>query len=165
LEPGASGAHDVYFASPDGDEDLDADVVTATVDIPAVRAASNACVVLQHGFADNRSGYWTADWITRYSAELTARGLVTFSIDARAHASRKGVRILEDGSATSDQGPSQKAHQPAGLVDLVTDTVVDVRRGLDWLDDQVGCDQVAIVGHSMGGWIATITAAADDRVD
>lgn len=142
----------VAWQSPDDDDDLDDDLVGARLFIPSQRVASNACVVILHPLGGDRG----AAWITTYAHALMADGAVVVAPDWRNHGSRQG--------ATTQQ-TQWKANSAPGLADLLADSVVDVRRGLDVLERQVGCRRFGIVGFSAGGWIGTLVAGADPRVD
>lgn len=147
-----TGTADVAFDSPDDDDDNDNDLVTGRVYVPATRAAAPSCVALIHGYGDRAS----SAWIATYAAALSADGHAVLATNLRNHADRVGVGPFE--------GPN-KAYLPAGMADIVADSAVDVRRGFDWMEEQLGCDKYAVVGYSMGGWVATIVAGADARVD
>jgi dienelactone hydrolase len=50
--------------------------------------------------------------------------------------------------------------------DWMTQTVVDLRRGIDYLitRDDIDPDRIGIMGGSLGGWIGTILAGVEPRI-
>lgn len=94
-------------------------------------------VVLHHGFASSATGNWV---VTGVVDALTAAGRRVVAIDARGH------------------GDSQKHHDPAYYGEDA------MARDLVGLFDLLGLDRVDLVGYSMGGVVALVTAAAGRRV-
>ncbi len=89
-------------------------------------------VVLHHGFAADTRSNWMLPGIV---AALVADQRTVISIDARGH------------------GRSEKPHDPAAYGHNV------MSNDLSTLFDHLGVDAVDLVGYSMGGFVAGITAA------
>ncbi|WP_327141467.1 alpha/beta fold hydrolase [Nocardia sp. NBC_01327] len=94
-------------------------------------------VVLQHGVVADTNANWMSVGIV---AALQAAGHHIISLDARGH------------------GRSEKPHDPARYSWQAM--TADMRA----LFDELGLDEVALVGYSMGGIISILVAQADDRV-
>lgn len=94
-------------------------------------------VVLQHGFAADTNANWISPGVVK---ALRAAGLTVISLDARGH------------------GRSEKPHDEARYQG---DTMA---RDVSALLDELGLDEVSLVGYSMGSIIALTVASADKRV-
>lgn len=94
-------------------------------------------VFLIHGFASDSQTSWIDPGMTRALADA---GRSVFAVDARGH------------------GLSDKPHDPA----LYGETRMS--KDLVELWDSLGLEQVDLVGHSMGGVVALITAGTDRRI-
>ncbi|MCM6776438.1 alpha/beta hydrolase [Nocardia sp. CDC159] len=94
-------------------------------------------VVLQHGIVADTNANWMSVGVV---AALQAAGRRVISLDARGH------------------GRSDKPHDPARY--SWSAMAADVRA----LFDELGLDRLHLVGYSMGGIIALLVAAADERV-
>jgi pimeloyl-ACP methyl ester carboxylesterase len=94
-------------------------------------------VVLQHGFAADTNANWIGPGVVK---ALRAAGLTVISLDARGH------------------GRSEKPHDEARYKD---DTMA---RDVSALLDELGLDEVSLVGYSMGSIIALSVASTDKRV-
>lgn len=94
-------------------------------------------VALHHGFSTYAAANWQAPGIVD---ALVAAGRRVVAIDARGH------------------GASEKPHDPARYGED------KMARDLATLFDVLELDRVDLVGYSMGGVVALLTAAADPRV-
>ncbi|MFC7242425.1 alpha/beta fold hydrolase [Catellatospora aurea] len=94
-------------------------------------------VVLHHGFSTSAAANWKAPGVVD---ALVGAGRHVIAIDARGH------------------GSSEKPHDPARYGED------KMARDLAALFDLLGLAQVDLVGYSMGGVVALLTAAADRRV-
>ncbi|MGX1805326.1 alpha/beta fold hydrolase [Nocardia sp. NPDC055321] len=94
-------------------------------------------VVLQHGVVADTNANWMSVGVV---AALQAAGHRVVSLDARGH------------------GRSEKPHDPARYS---WQAMADDMRALF---DELGLEEVALVGYSMGGIISLLVAQADDRV-
>lgn len=94
-------------------------------------------VVLHHGFSTSAAANWKAPGVVD---ALIGAGRQVIAIDARGH------------------GSSEKPHDPARYGED------KMAHDLATLFDLLGLAQVDLVGYSMGGVVALLTAAADRRV-
>ncbi|MFX0108433.1 MAG: alpha/beta hydrolase family protein, partial [Candidatus Hodarchaeota archaeon] len=94
---------------------------------------SNDCpgVVVGHGFSLNKQ------YMQPLSIELVKRGFVVVNIDFRGHGSSEGY--LDAGNASSA-------------------LIMDMLAGVEYLEDLGFVDRIGLVGHSMGGGTAMLTA-------
>ena len=94
-------------------------------------------VFLLHGFASDSQISWIDPGLTQ---TLVGAGREVFAVDARGH------------------GLSDKPHG--------SEFYGETRMSRDLIElwDSLGLDQVDLVGHSMGGVVALITAASDQRI-
>jgi uncharacterized protein len=108
------------------------------------------CLIFERGF---RSRKEDAVPLWQPAAKL---GLSTFSLDMRLHGER-AERPEQLDAATGD---------PAAIEALVTGTVVDLRRAIDYLGSLPECrGRIAYAGVSFGGVIGSILAGRDRRVE
>ncbi len=105
-------------------------------------------VIYVHPFLASRGLFY------REAFDLAERGLASFLIDATV--SREGRPDLMDPVYAADAFRS-----------LVRQDVVDLRRGLDYLEGrkEVDLDRIAVVGQEYGALSAAALAAVDDRID
>ncbi len=94
-------------------------------------------VLLQHGFAADTNANWISTGVV---AALRSAGLTVISLDARGH------------------GRSEKPHDEAAY------TGDSMARDISALLDELGLDEVSLVGYSMGAIIALSSTASDKRI-
>jgi pimeloyl-ACP methyl ester carboxylesterase len=94
-------------------------------------------VVLQHGFAADTIANWISTGVV---AALREAGLTVISLDARGH------------------GRSEKPHDESWYGED------NMARDVSALLDELGLDEVSLVGYSMGAIIALAVTAADPRI-
>lgn len=84
---------------------------------------------------------------------LHARGVASLALDLPLHGERDG-----DASAI--------ARNPLALVGAWRRAVAESRAAVSWLSEQPGVDatRVAVVGYSLGGFLALMTAAEEERL-
>jgi cephalosporin-C deacetylase-like acetyl esterase len=87
---------------------------------------------------------------------LASARIASFTIDARFHGER----------ARPGLGPVEASRVPRLLERMIRLSVVDLRRGVDYLQDREDCDSEAIgyLGVSFGGLLGTLLAGVDARV-
>jgi uncharacterized protein len=124
--------------------------VPAFLILPTKPAAEKApCVVLMHGLGQNKQSL-SLIWGTFAKA-----GYGVLAIDAQYHGDRAPKAPLElfglNVYATRE---------------LLVQTVIDLRRGIDYLQSRKEIDpkKIGYLGFSMGGILGTLLSAADDRV-
>jgi cephalosporin-C deacetylase-like acetyl esterase len=129
--------------------------VPAYLAIPKETASEKIpVVVLMHG----RNLFWgkNEDWVLEWMPLLTAQGYAVLAPDHFMYGERK----CEGGfDAGSDRGPYYYR-------DWMGQSVVDLRRGIDYLESRPDFDpgRIAVFGESLGGWIGSIMAAVEPRI-
>lgn len=126
--------------------------VTGLLSIPADASRPVPVVVLLHGLGDSK----TVDYIEAGNDYLLKAGYAVLRIDIANHGDRKTNDYEFD--LTGDYRYSTR--------DLVTQTVVDLRRSVDFLQTRKDIDvtRVGFFGISLGGVIGTIFCGVDQRV-
>jgi dienelactone hydrolase len=111
-------------------------------------------VILLHGW----NLFWgkNEDWVQAWIPVLTAQGYAVLAPDHFLFGERK-----TDGGF--DQGSNRGEYY---YRDWMCQSVVDLRRGIDYLTSRSDIDpeRIAILGGSMGGWIGSILAAVEPRI-
>lgn len=95
--------------------------------------------------------------------ELAQRGFVTIAIDGRYH----GARVPGGAHGTKEYNDAIfQAYQKPGAHPLYYDTVWDVLRAVDFLQQHPAVDagRIGLVGFSKGGIETWLAAAADERI-
>ena len=139
---GLVDVHSIHYRSFDGS------IVPALIAIP--RASTiRGCLIWQFGLGSRKED---SSVVWQGAAQL---GLATFSIDLRDHGAR----------ARSPDQLINALQSPSQISEVITGTVGDLRRGIDYLEAQPYCrHNVAYAGVSLGGIIGTLLAASDQRV-
>ncbi len=107
------------------------------------------CVMLMHGLGSDKRMFemlWPL---------LTQQGYALFAIDAQYHGERK----------PNDDIPFFGPY-PYRARDALIQTVIDLRRGLDYLETRKEIDpkRIGYIGASMGGILGSMFAGVDERV-
>lgn len=107
------------------------------------------CVILMHGLGGDKRMFQML-W-----GPLTQAGYALFAIDAQYHGERK----------PSEDIPFFGMY-PYRARDALIQTVIDLRRGLDYLQTrkEIDPDRIGYIGASMGGIIGSMFAGVDERV-
>jgi dienelactone hydrolase len=126
------------------------------------------CVLLMHGWSGGKEAWWKdGGYISGGDTRkaLLERGYAVFALDANAHGDR---------SAEIDYAPVNDYVEPGApprknyytLRDIITQTVLDYRRGIDYLGTRGDIDmsRLGIVGYSMGGFHAVSLTAVEPRI-
>lgn len=124
--------------------------VPALLSLPKRRRGRVPCLLEGHGLTlSKEEGF--GDNAERYGA----RGVAVFAIDARYHGERQaGI------------GPERAAARLDTVYALYRLTVIDMRRGLDYLAQRGICDpaRIGYEGYSMGGFMGSLLIGADERI-
>lgn len=111
-------------------------------------------IVLMHGW----NLFWgkDEDWVQAWISVLTAQGYAVLAPDHFLFGERKVEGGFDEGS---NRGPYYYR-------DWMTQSVVDLRRGIDYLLTRPDIDpgRIAVLGGSMGGWIGSILTAVEPRI-
>ncbi|MFN4033338.1 MAG: alpha/beta hydrolase family protein [Fimbriimonadales bacterium] len=124
--------------------------VPALLILPKNRGeAKLPCVILMHGLGSDKRMFEML-W-----GPLTQAGFALFAIDAQYHGERK----------PADNLPFFGLY-PYRARDALIQTVIDLRRGVDYLQtrSEIDPDKIGYIGASMGGIIGSMFAGVDTRV-
>lgn len=126
---------------------FDGATVPALLALPTAGDGPFPCIVTEGGFGSDRHAVGFEDAVSR--------GFGVFSIDQR----NAGDRGIEADLEAAGMDPDL-------LLDMLRGTVIDLRRGLDYLETRVECDpdRIGYLGFSFGGFIGSLLAGADERV-
>ena len=139
--------------------------------LPTTGTAPHPCVLLLHGWSGSKdSWYQDGGYISggNIRKALLQRGYATFILDAQCH----GDRIALNDYATVNHYQDEK--QPKGQRrkgyftqrEIYTQTVVDYRRAIDYLEtrEEINTDQIGLIGYSMGGNQSFMLTAVEPRI-
>ncbi len=143
-------------------------MVPGYLEIPKGAQASAPCVLLIHGWSGSKESWWKdGGYLSGGNARkaLLEAGYAVFALDAQAHGDRIAendyhvVNLYEDPNA-----PPRKNYFT--LRDIITQTIRDYRRGIDYLATRSDIDmaRIGIVGYSMGGFHAVSLTAVEPRI-
>lgn len=143
----------------------DNQIVPARLDIP-VNFDNPPVIVALHGLTQSRAQWWRKDegpysFPSRHRSALIDAGFAVLAIDARAHGDRLADTDFQDQSVILQNGYNNLGRH------LVSETVLDVRRALDALEQIKGVDhdRIGLTGFSLGAFIGNIAVAVDPRID
>ncbi len=113
-------------------------------------ADNGPCLIIQHGSGGTqRQGQ-------ELGAGLRIGGLQlsVLSIEGRLHGER------------APGGVTEPVVDVETWAEVVRDTAIDLRRGIDYLETRPECDpdRIGLFGISMGGFLGVLTAAVDERI-
>jgi dienelactone hydrolase len=125
-----------------GREVVPASWLTPTSDEPV------PAVLLLHGFSSSRGRMSQA-----VGRPLLATGVASLALDLPYH----GERSAENGTVPKN---------PLALVSAWRSAVAEARAAVDWLEEQPEVDpsRMGVVGYSLGGFLALMTAADEPRL-
>lgn len=111
-------------------------------------------VIYQHGLSEKKD----AEQISFGTEKLVSEGYAVFSIDSEYHGERKKEGVVPSGLISRMQFYTFR--------DMLIQTVVDIRRGVDYLTKRKDIDRekIAYIGISMGGIIGVIVSGIDERI-
>lgn len=143
-------------------------MVPGYFEVSETAKAPYPCVVLMHGWSGSKEHWWK-DGGYLHGGEvrkaLLAAGFAVFALDAQGHGDRiaendyQVVNLFEEPGA-----PPRKNYFT--LRDVITQTVLDYRRGIDYLATRGDVDMARIgaMGYSMGGFHAVSLTAVEPRI-
>jgi len=143
-------------------------MVPGYFEVSETAKAPYPCVVLMHGWSGSKEHWWK-DGGYLHGGEvrkaLLAAGFAVFALDAQGHGDRIAendyhvVNLFEEPGA-----PPRKNYFT--LRDVITQTVLDYRRGIDYLATRGDVDMARIgaMGYSMGGFHAVSLTAVEPRI-
>lgn len=137
--------------------------VTGFMALPAGTDGPHPAVLLLHGVTGSKS-QWLGDEYT-HGGELTDKllneGYAVLALDAQYHGDRAVYNdYLDVGEMVFQRGWGVR------YANLLTQSVVDYRRAIDYLAtrDDIDASRIGLVGYSMGGHMAFILGAVEERI-
>jgi uncharacterized protein len=121
--------------------------------VPALFAVGTArrplgCLIYQGGLGQAKEQF------PQLRESVARLGLATFTIDPRNTGARGGARKIR-----------RALEKPESFLEMLVDTAVDLRVGLDYLEARPECrHNVAYLGTSFGGAVGVQVAARDHRI-
>jgi dienelactone hydrolase len=132
--------------------------------LPKTGQAPFPVVLLVHAGGSSKETWWQADGF-EYGAvlrdSLLRAGFAVFAIDTQLHGDRAAAAEYVPVATMFLQ--RQWTHR---LRDVAAETSVDLRRALDYLETRPDIEvrRASVFGTSMGGGVAALVAATDDRI-
>jgi len=142
-------------------------LVPGLLEVPKGVEAPYPCVLLMHGWSGSKDSWWEDRGYTRGKLRetLLKKGYAIYALDAQGH----GDRIAEN-----DYHPVNLHNEPGEpprknyftIREVIAQTVVDYRRGLDYLAARgdIDMERMGLVGYSMGGFHAFALTATEPRI-
>jgi len=126
--------------------------VYGLLSIPKTADKPVPVIILLHGVGDRK----TVDYIQAGHDYFVSAGYAVFRIDIANHGERK----IQDYKFSLTDGYKYWTR------DIITQTVFDLRRSIDFLETrpEVDSDRIGFFGISLGGIIGTIFCGVDERI-
>lgn len=126
--------------------------VSGLLSIPKNAKEPVPVILLLHGVGDRK----TVDYMEAGIPFLTEAGYAVFRIDVANHGERK----------TQDYEVDFTGDYKYWTRDILTQTVFDLRRSIDFLStrDEIDNERIGFLGISLGGFIGTVFCGVDKRV-
>ena len=143
-------------------------IVPGYLQLPAKGKAPYPCVLLMHGWSGSAKHWWEDDgYISGGNVRkaLLKAGYAVLALDAQGHGDRIAENDYQVVNLYNDpNAPPRKNYFT--LRDIITQTLLDYRRGLDYLNtrDDIDMDRIGIVGYSMGGFHSVALTAVEPRI-
>ena len=127
-------------------------IVTGLLSLPGNGKAPFPTVILMHGFGDRK----TVDYVETGNQYLLDAGYAVLRLDISNH----GDRFKYDYDFNMTEGYRYWSR------DLITQTVFDLRRAVDFIQtrEELDPDRIGYFGISLGGVIGTIFCSVEERV-
>jgi pimeloyl-ACP methyl ester carboxylesterase len=143
-------------------------LVPGYLQFPINAEAPYPCVLLLHGWSGSKESWWEDDnYISGGEARkaLLARGYAVFALDAQGHGDRIAENDYHVVNLYNEPG-APPCRNYFTLREIVVQTIVDYRRGLDYLATRADIDmgRIGLLGYSMGGFQAFALTAVDERI-
>jgi dienelactone hydrolase len=139
--------------------------------LPATGTAPFPCVLLLHGWSGSKeSWYQDNNYISGGNIRklLLERGYATFMLDAQCHGDRIAVNDFApiNHHINEEMPVGQRRKGYFTQREIYTQTVVDYRRAIDYLDTRPEIDigRIGLIGYSMGGTQSFMLTAVEPRI-
>ncbi|MFH1538107.1 MAG: alpha/beta fold hydrolase [bacterium] len=130
--------------------------VPAILTLPKGTEPPYTAVIFQHGMGGHKESEGLINFGT---GELVKNGYAVISIDAAMHGERKTA-------LSRDKHESVLINYPYVMRDMFVQTVIDVRRAVDYLQerDDIDGDRIYYIGISMGSIQGVLVTAVEKRI-
>lgn len=122
--------------------------ISALLVIPKLAQKPLPCILFLHGYGGNKED------LKNLIPILTLNGYAGFALDAEYHGERK------------KEGRDMYAPYPYTMRDAMIQTIIDYRRGIDYLSTlpEVDKNRIGFVGGSMGGILGGVLVGVEERI-
>jgi dienelactone hydrolase len=143
-------------------------LVPGYLEVPKTAKPPYRCVLLMHGWSGSKEHWWEkGNYISGGGARaaLLDKGYAVFALDAQGHGDRIAENDYHVVNLHNEPGaPARKNYFT--VREIIAQTVVDYRRGLDYLAtrDDIDMQRIGLLGYSMGGFHAFALTAMEPRI-
>mgnify|MGYP002623251731 CR=1 FL=1 len=136
--------------------------------LPKNNAQKHPCVLLLHGWSQNKDRWFTdGNYISggEVRKALLAAGYAVFALDAQCHGDRIAVNDYAPVNHYQAEGPQPRKGYFT-LPEIYAQTVKDYRRGIDYLASRgdIDVERIGMIGYSMGGTQTFLLTGVDPRI-
>ena len=126
------------------------------------------CVLLLHGWSGSKEDWWEeGNYISGGDARkaLLKKGYAVFAVDAQGHGDRIAENDYHIVNLYNEPGALPRKNYFT-LREIITQTIIDYRRGIDYLAARGDIDmrRIGLLGYSMGGFQAFALTASEPRI-
>lgn len=146
-------------------------LVPGYLQLPATGTPPHPCVLLLHGWSGSKdSWYQDNNYISggNIRKALLDRGYATLILDAQCHGDRIALNDYAPVNHYADEdvpvGQRRKGYFTQR--EIYTQTILDYRRALDYLEtrEEIDSDRIGLIGYSMGGVQSFMLTAVEQRI-
>lgn len=142
-------------------------MVPGYLELPKDGAAPYPCVLLMHGWSWSKDIWWETRDYNRgdIRGQLLKKGFAVLALDAQAHGDRIAENDYHPVNLHNEPGEEPRKNHFT-LREIVVQTVIDYRRGLDYLATRgdIDMERIGVIGYSMGGFGTFALTAVDPRI-
>ena len=143
-------------------------LVPGYLELPVGGKPPYPCMLLLHGWSGGKDNWWEdGNYISGGEARdaLLAKGYALFALDAQGHGDRIAENDYQVVNVYKEPGAPPRSNYTT-VREVITQTVLDYRRGLDYLATRGDIDmqRIGLLGYSMGGFQAFALTAMEPRI-
>jgi dienelactone hydrolase len=143
-------------------------LVPGYLEFPTEGEPPYPCVLLLHGWSGAKENWWEdGNYINGGEARraLLAKGYAVFALDSQGHGDRIAENDYHVVNLYNEPGAEPRKNYFT-LREVVMQTVVDYRRGLDYLATRsdIAMSRLGLLGYSLGGFQALALTATEPRI-
>ncbi len=143
-------------------------LVPGYLEFPKHVASPYPIILLMHGWSGSKESWWKpGGYISGGNARqaLLDKGIAVFALDAQGHGDRIAENDYHVVNLYNEPGIAARKNY-FSLREIIAQTVVDYRRGLDYLATRPDVDmkRIGLLGYSMGGFHAFALTAVEPRI-